>query len=113
VVLALAASVMSAANILNQGLRGAGRPHAGLMSQLLGTGVMAIAALFFLRPYGLIGMAFAVGISACVQLLALIGAAAKWLGISPLKFWPFGAGNVRLFFQQVAGLRMRLLRFPA
>ncbi len=113
VVLALAASLMSTANILNQGLRGAGRPHAGLMSQLLGTGVMAVAALFFLRPYGLMGMAFAVGISACVQLLVLIAAAAKWLGISPLKFWPFGAGNVRMFFQQVAGLRLRLSRSPA
>jgi len=113
VILTLAASVMSAANILNQGLRGAGRPQAGLMSQLLGTGAMAIAALFFLRPYGLIGMAFAVGLSSCAQLLVLIAAAAKWLGISPLKFWPFGAGNIRLFFQQVAGLRMRLSRSPA
>jgi O-antigen/teichoic acid export membrane protein len=113
VVLALAASLMASANILNQGLRGAGRPHAGLISQLFGTGVMAIAALFFLRRFGLMGMSFAVWISACVQLLVLIAAAAKWLSISPFQFWPFGAGNVRLFFQQVASLRLRYSRSPA
>jgi O-antigen/teichoic acid export membrane protein len=110
VVLALAASVLASANILNQGLRGAGRPHAGLASQLLGTAVMAFVALFFLRPFGLLGMALAVAISAGVQLFVLIAAAASWLGISPLLFWPFGAANVRIFVEQVAGLRLRLSR---
>jgi O-antigen/teichoic acid export membrane protein len=113
VVLALAASLTASTNVLNQGLRGAGRPHAGLVSQLFGTGVMALAALFFLRRFGLMGMAFAVLVSACAQLLVLVAAAAKWLKISPLQFWPFGAGNVRLFFQQVAGLRLRYSRSPA
>ena len=113
VVLALAASLTASTNILNQGLRGAGRPHAGLVSQLLGTGVMALAALFLLRRFGLMGMAFAVLISACAQLLVLVAAAAKWLRISPLQFWPFGAGNVRLLFRQMAALRLRDLRSPA
>ena len=48
-VLALAASLLVAANILNQGLRGVGCPHAGLVSQLLGIGVMAIAALYLIE----------------------------------------------------------------
>jgi O-antigen/teichoic acid export membrane protein len=113
VVLALATSFTVSANILNQGLRGAGRPHAGLVSQLLGTGVMALAALFFLRRFGLMGMAFAVLMSAGTQVLVLVAAAANWLRISPLQFWPFGAGNVRLFFQQVANLRLRYSRSPA
>ncbi len=113
VVLALAACLTASTNILNQGLRGAGRPHAGLVSQLLGTGVMALAALFFLRRFGLMGMAFAVLMSACAQSLVLVAAAANWLRISPLQFWPFGAGNFRLFFQQVAGLRLRYSRSPA
>jgi len=112
-VLALAASLTASTNILNQGLRGAGRPHAGLVSQLLGTGVMALAALVLLRRFGLMGMAFAVSLSACAQLLILVAAAARWLKISPLRFWPFGAGNVRLLFQQVAALRLRDLRSPA
>ena len=113
VVLALAASLTASTNILNQGLRGAGRPHAGLMSQLLGTVVMSFAALFFLRRFGLMGIAFAVLISACAQSFVMVTAAAKWLRISPLQFWPFGLGNVRLFFQQVASLRLRYSRSPA
>jgi O-antigen/teichoic acid export membrane protein len=113
VVLALAACLTASTNILNQGLRGAGRPHAGLVSQLLGTGVMALMALLFLRRFGLMGMAFAVLISACAQVLALVAAAAKWLRISALNFWPFRAENIRSFFHQVAGLRLRYSRSPA
>ncbi len=113
VVLALAASLAASANILNQGLRGAGHPQAGLASQLLGAGVMAIAAMFFLRQFGLMGMAWAVLLSTCTQVLVLVTAAAKWLRISTFQFWPFGAGNVRLFFQQVAALRLRYSRSPA
>jgi len=104
---------MGSANILNQGLRGAGRPQTGFVSQLTGAGAMALSMLFVLRGFGLMGMAIAVGISACVQLLVMIIAADTWLEISPLKFWPFGAANLRLFFQQVADLRLRYLRFPA
>src|SRR5579863_2402858 len=75
VVLSLAASLTGSSNILNQGLRGAGHPHAGLVSQLLGTGVMALAGLFFLRRFGLMGMGFAVWMGAGAQLLALVVAA--------------------------------------
>ncbi len=113
VVLALAGSLTASANILNQGLRGAGRPHAGLVSQLLGAGVLALAATFLLRRFGLLGMAWAVLISSCAQVLTLVAAAADWLRISPLQFWPFAPGNIRLFFQQVAALRLRYSRSPA
>ncbi len=113
VVLALAASLAGSANILNQGLRGAGRPHAGLVSQLLGAGVLALAALFFLRRFGLMGMALAVMAGAGAQLLMMVAAAANWLKISPVEFWPFGSGNIRQFFLQVASLRLRYLRSPA
>jgi O-antigen/teichoic acid export membrane protein len=113
ILLALAGSVLGSTNILNQGLRGAGRPLAGLVSQSIGAAVLAVSVLFFLRGFGLIGMAFAVAISGCVQLLVLILAAAEWLEISPLTFWPFGAGNIRLFLRQVGDLRPRYLRNPA
>jgi O-antigen/teichoic acid export membrane protein len=113
VVLALASSATALANILNQGLRGAGRPHAGLVSQMVGIGVMAIAAFFFLRRFGLMGMAFGVLISTGSQLLILVSMGAKWLKVSPLDFWPFRAGNVRLFWRQLAGLRLRYSRSSA
>ena len=96
-VLAVAASLAASTNVLNQGLRGAGRPHAGVLSQLFGSGVLAIAALFFLRPFGLMGMAWAVLMGACAQMLVLVAAAANWLRISPLHFWPFGARNSGYF----------------
>jgi hypothetical protein len=83
------------------------------VSQLAGTGVMGLAAFLLLRPYGLMGMAFAVLLSAGSQLLALIAAAAKWFKISPLEFWPFGTRNLRLFLQQIAALRMRAYRSAA
>jgi len=112
-VLTLAASLTASANILNQGLRGSGRPHPGLVSQLLGTGVMAFAILFFLRRLGLMGFSFAVLIGACAQLLVLVGVAAKWLKVSPLQFWPFGPGNVRSIWSQISDFRMRYSRSPA
>ena len=113
VVLALAGSLTTSANILNQSLRGAGRPHAGLLSQLVGTAVMGLAALFLLRRFGLMGMAGAVLVSACAQVLVLVAAAANWLRTSPRSFWPFGAANLRLFLRQLVALRLRDLSSPA
>jgi len=98
VILALAASLAASANILNQALRGAGRPHDGIVSQLHGTSVLAVTVLLLFRPLGLMGVAVAVLVSALAQLLALVGAAAKWLTISPVRFWPFGTENIRTFF---------------
>lgn len=113
VILALAASLTVSANILNQGLRGAGRPHAGMLSQVLAIAVMGLAALFLLEPLGVMGMAYAVLMSSGAQLLVMVAAAAKWLGISPLQFWPFGAENFRLLLQQLTDLRLRDSRSPA
>ncbi len=113
VVLAIAASVGASANILNQGLRGAGRPHPGVISQLMGIAAVALAALLFLRRFGLMGMALAVLLGACTQVIVLVMAAAKWLSTSPSQFWPFRAGNLRTFYQQLAGLRLRDSRSPA
>jgi len=113
VILALAAAITASTNVLNQGLRGAGRPQAGVLSQLLGIAVMAVAALFFLGGLGLAGIAFAVLLSAGAQVLVLVVAAAKWFRISPLEFWPFGAANMRSFFQLVSDLCLRFSRSPA
>jgi O-antigen/teichoic acid export membrane protein len=113
VVLVLAASLMVPANILNQGLRGVGRPQAGLVSQLSGSAVIGLAGLLLLRRFGLMGMSSAVLLGAFSQLLVLIAAAGRWLKISPFAFWPFGARNVRLFYQQIAALRLRVSRSPA
>ncbi len=117
VILAVAASITASVNVLNQALRGTGRPHEGLASQLLGTSVLAAAALLFFRKLGLIGVAFAVLAGSLAQLLLLVRAAAKWLGIPSRAFWPFGMDDVRAFrmrlMQQAAALRLKSLRAPA
>lgn len=113
VVLAAAAAVLGSANILNQGLRGTGRPHEGVLSQALGIAALVCGALLLLRRFGLMGMAGAVFLSACVQLVALVFAAARWLRISPLEFWPFGMETLEHFFRQLSSLRFRDLRSPA
>jgi O-antigen/teichoic acid export membrane protein len=113
VILALAAALTTSSGILNEGLRGAGRPYAGLASQLLGTGVLALAAALFLQRFGLMGMAWAVVLSACAQVAVLVAAAANWLHISPFCFWPFGAKDIKIVCQQVAALRLRYSRSAA
>jgi O-antigen/teichoic acid export membrane protein len=113
VILSLAASLTASGNILNQGLRGAGRPYGGFASQLMGTAALVFSAALLLKPFGLQGMACAVAIGACAQLLLLVASAARWLRISPLDFWPFGMSNMRIFFRQIAELRPRILRSPA
>ena len=113
VILALAAAITASTNVLNQGLRGAGRPQAGVLSQLLGIAVMAVAALVFLRGLGLVGVAFAVLLSAGAQALVLVVGAAKWFRVSPLEFWPFGVSNMRSFFQLVSDVCLRYSRSPA
>jgi O-antigen/teichoic acid export membrane protein len=113
VILAMAASATASAGILNQGLRGAGRPQAGVVSQMLGIAAVALAALFLLRRFGLLGMALAVLLGGCTQVMVLVIAAAKWLNISPFQFWPFGIGTLRTFYRQLAGLRLRDSSSPA
>ena len=112
-ILAMAAALTTSSDILNEGLRGAGRPYAGLVSQLLGTAVLAIAALLLLRKFGLVGMAWAVLMGACAQVGILVAAAANWLQVSPYRFWPFGMEDIKAVFRQVEELRLRVSRSPA
>ena len=95
VILTASAALTTPSGILIQGLRGAGHSYPGLASQLLGTGVLALSAAVLLPKFGLMGMAWAVALSACFQIILLIVAASALLRISPLCFWPFGAKDVR------------------
>ena len=112
-ILSIAAALTTSSDILNEGLRGAGRPYAGLVSQLLGTAVLALAALLLLRKFGLMGMAWAVLLGACAQVGVLVAAAANWLQVSPSRFWPFGIEDIRAVCRQMTALRLRYSRSPA
>jgi O-antigen/teichoic acid export membrane protein len=113
VILTFAAALTTSSSILNQGLRGAGRPYPGVASQLLGTGVLALAAFLLLPRFGLMGMAWAVVLSGFCQLLVLVIAAAAMLRVSLSSFWPFGTRDIRAFCQNVMALRIRYSRSPA
>jgi len=113
VILTAAAMLTTPTGILIQGLRGAGRPYPGLASQVAGTAVLAISAAFLLPKFGLMGMAWAVVLSACVQIVLLIAAASALLRLSPLCFWPFGVTHVREFWRSVMAMRLRFSRTPA
>jgi O-antigen/teichoic acid export membrane protein len=113
VILTASAALTTPSGILIQGLRGAGRPYPGLASQLLGTGVLAVSAALFLPKFGLMGMAWAVVLSACFQIALLIVTTSALLRISPLCFWPFGAKNAREFWRSLMALRLPYSRSPA
>jgi hypothetical protein len=59
------------------------------------------------------GMAYAVLLSAAAQVAVLVWSAALWLRISPWRFWPFRVRHLRVFFQDVAALRLRHSRMAA
>jgi O-antigen/teichoic acid export membrane protein len=113
VILTASAALTTPGGILIQGLRGAGRPYPGLASQLLGTGVLAGSAALLLPKFGLMGMAWAVVLSTCVQIVLLIATASALLRISPLCFWPFGARDARELWRSLMAVRLRYSRSPA
>jgi len=113
VILTASAALTTPSGILIQGLRGAGRPYPGLASQLLGTGVLAASAALLLPKFGLMGMAWAVVLSASFQIVLLIVIASALLRISPLRFWPFGAKDAREFWRSLMALRLPYSRSPA
>jgi O-antigen/teichoic acid export membrane protein len=113
IILTIAASLVTSGSILNQGLRGAGRPYSGIVAQVAAIAVLAASATLLLPGFGLMGMAWAVLLSACSQVAVLVSAAALWLRISPWRFWPFRMRHLRVFFQNVAALRLRYSRMAA
>ena len=113
VILTAAAMLTTPTGVLIQGLRGAGRPYPGLASQLSGTAVLAIGAAFLLPNFGLMGMAWAVVLSACVQIVLLIAAASTLLRLSPFCFWPFGVTDMQEFWRSLVAMRLRYSRSAA
>ena len=112
-ILTASAALATPSGILIQGLRGAGHPYPGLASQLLATGILALSAAFLLPKSGLMGMAWAVAIGACFQIILLIVAASALLHTSPICFWPFGAKDVREYWRSARAMRLRYSRSPA
>ena len=74
-ILALATSLTSLANVLNEGLRGLGNTYPGILANLLGAGVLASGAWGLVPSLGLQGLAYAAVFGAMATLGGMIAAA--------------------------------------
>jgi O-antigen/teichoic acid export membrane protein len=86
-ILALATSCNALGQVLNEGLRGRGNTFPGIAGQLLGGGVVALAAWVWVSSSGLEGLAWAAVCGALVQLLVLLAAAMILLPLKPAHLW--------------------------
>jgi O-antigen/teichoic acid export membrane protein len=109
IILTIAGSFLALGNILNQGLRGIGRPYPGLASQLLGIGVLVVAALILTPTLGIMGMSWAVVLGTCVQLLAMVVTGAIILRLSPVCFWGFHIKEIKGFYKQLNSILPRFV----
>jgi O-antigen/teichoic acid export membrane protein len=73
-VLVGAAAIAAVNMVLEEGLRGLGRPVAVLWAELAGLAVTVIALLYLLRPFGIMGAALASVMGYTVVLVTLVGA---------------------------------------
>ncbi len=106
-ILTVAGSLASLSTVLNQGLKGAGRPAAGVTGQLVGAAVLLIAVVALRGSMGLAGIAVAAVASAAAQVSVLLFAAAYLLKVSPGVFLSFGADDLRAIGRTFAVVRLR------
>lgn len=106
-ILTVAASVAALSTVLNQGLKGAGRPEAGVASQLVGAAVLALVVLAQREAMDLAGMAVAAVASSVAQAVVLLSAATFFLKVSPGVFLSFNAGDLRSIARTFQPSRVR------
>jgi O-antigen/teichoic acid export membrane protein len=87
VILTLATSLIGLSTVLNEGLRGMGMAYPGTAANLLGGGLVAVAAYHLIPAYGLLGLAGAGVIGALVRLIFLMVAVAFLLQVSLGQLW--------------------------
>jgi O-antigen/teichoic acid export membrane protein len=110
-VLASATSLASLANILNEGLKGAGKVHPGIVGQLLGSGILAIAALLMVPPWGIVGMAWAAVLGAGGQLLFLIAATSYAFKLPVRTLWGVRLEEFKLLWERLRTALNNFCRF--
>lgn len=104
VVLSLATSLASLGNIMNEGLRGLGITYPGIVSQLLGGGVLGLGAWQLVPKYGLSGMAWAAVFGALTHIIIQMGAAAFILKLSPSQLWGIRLTEMRILYGRLLAI---------
>ncbi len=106
-ILTIAASLTAVSSVLNQGLKGAGKPAPGVISQLVGAVVLGLVGLALHRSMGLSGIAIAGVVSAATQVALLILSAAISLRVSPALFLSFDVKELRSIVRTLMSPRLR------
>lgn len=83
-ILVVAAAIASVNMVLEEGLRGLGRPSLVLWAELSGLAVTVVALLFLLRPFGIVGAALASVLGYTAVLATLVTASRALTDHSPL-----------------------------
>jgi O-antigen/teichoic acid export membrane protein len=104
VVLALATSLIALNNILNEGLRGLGKTLPGIAAQLSGAALVALAAWWWVPPYGLLGMAGAVVVGSVLQLAIMVSAVSALFDLGPAHLWGLRRGELKILYGRVLAI---------
>ena len=80
--------------VLEQGLRAAGHPRPGIVSNLLGLLVLIGIGVPACARYGIVGIASAALAAQCLNLGVLIGFCVARLNMSARSFWAFDSGTL-------------------
>jgi len=83
-VLVGAAAIGAVNTVLEEGLRGLGRPVLVLRAELCGLAVTVVALLFLLQPYGILGAALASVLGYTAVLVTLVGASRALTQLAPM-----------------------------
>jgi enterobacterial common antigen flippase len=86
-ILAMATSLVGLSAVLNEGLRGLGMAYPGTAANLLGGGLVALAAWQLIPAYGLMGMAEAAVLGASARLIFLMVSVVFLLKVSMAELW--------------------------
>jgi enterobacterial common antigen flippase len=92
---------------LDQGLRAASHPRLGIVSNLLGLAALLGAAVPAYLHFGIAGLAAAVCLGQCVNLLALIVFCVFHLRMRPGLFWAFDAATFHEMKAVTSAVRKR------
>jgi O-antigen/teichoic acid export membrane protein len=100
-ILAIATSLVGLSSVLNEGLRGMGMAYPGTAANLLGGGLVALAAWHLIPAYGLMGMAEAAVLGALARLIFLTGAVAFLLKVGISQLWGLRVRELKAIAERI------------
>jgi O-antigen/teichoic acid export membrane protein len=107
-ILVAASAVASVNMVLEEGLRGLGRPVLVLWAELCGLAVTVTALLFLLRPFGIVGAALASVLGYTAVLITLVAASRTLTQLAPAALLLPGRAEIEQIWRASRGVFERL-----